>query len=123
MPNRGKIGVLIEEHFDPAEYRRFNEYFPGRGYAVEYLSHLWGQHELRFRSNPTDGVVEEQVTVRLEVNDADPADYAAVLLIGAYAMDRLRYQARVKKGEPNQAPAVRFLRRALQSPGIKVGAI
>ena len=37
---KGKIGVLIEEHFDATEYRRFNEYFPAQGYEVEYLSHL-----------------------------------------------------------------------------------
>ena len=30
--HHGKIGVLIEEHFDPTEYRKFNEYFPSRGY-------------------------------------------------------------------------------------------
>jgi putative intracellular protease/amidase len=123
MPGRGKIGVLIEEHFDPTEYRRFNEYFPGRGYAVEYLSHLWGQPQLRFHSNPTDGVVEEEVTVRLEVDAADPADYAAILLIGGYAMDRLRYQPKVTREEPNQAPAVRFLRRVLRSPDAKVGSL
>ena len=114
MPGQGKIGVLIEEHFDAAEYRRFNEFFPARGYEVEYLSHLWDQPELRFRSNPTDGAIEEQVTVRREVNDANPADYRAVLLIGAYAMDRLRYQPTVRKGQPNQSPAVRFLRRAFR---------
>ena len=37
---KGKIGVLIEEHFDATEFRRFNEYFPAQGYEVEYLSHL-----------------------------------------------------------------------------------
>ena len=36
----GKIAVLIEEHFDSTEYRRFNEYFPTQGYEVEYISHL-----------------------------------------------------------------------------------
>jgi putative intracellular protease/amidase len=119
----GKIGVLIEDHFDQTEYRRFNEYFPTRGYQVEYLSHLWGNKELRFGSNPDNGIVEEHVTVTREINEVDPADYKGVLLIGAYAMDRLRYQVRPRKGEKNQAPAVVFLRKALQTPNLKIGTI
>ncbi len=120
---KGKIGVLIEEHFDPTEFLRFNEYFPEHGYEVEYISHLWGQPELHFGSNPENSKVEYHVTVTTEVNDIGPADYKGILLIGAYAMDRLRYQATVKKGQKNQAPAVVFLRKAMQTEGLKVGTI
>lgn len=120
--SKGKIGVLIEDHFDPTEYRRFNEYFPSQGYEVEYLSHLWGQPELHFGSNPENNVVEERVTVRVEVNDIDPSDYAGIILIGAYATDRLRYQVKIKKGQKNQAPAVVFLRKAMAQQA-KVGTI
>jgi putative intracellular protease/amidase len=56
------------------------------------------------------------------VNNVRPGDYAGILLIGAYAMDRLRYQANVKPGQPNQAPAVRFLRQAMQE-GVLVGTV
>jgi putative intracellular protease/amidase len=118
-----KIGVLIEEHFDQTEYRKFNEFFPKHGYEVEYFSHLWGQPALKFGSNPEDSVVQDHVTVTVEVNDIKPEDYEGVMLIGAYAMDRLRYQANPKKGQPNQAPAVVFLRKAMASKGIKVGTI
>jgi putative intracellular protease/amidase len=121
--SKGKIGVLIEEHFDPTEYRRFNEYFPRRGYEVDYISHLWGLPELHFGSNPDNGVVEEHVTVRTEVNAINPADYAGIICIGAYAMDRLRYQANPKKGQPNQAPAVVFIRKAMRTEGVKIGTI
>jgi putative intracellular protease/amidase len=120
--HEGKIGVLIEEHFDAAEFRRFNDFFPAQGYAVEYLTHLWGQPALRFGSNPDNGRIEEYVTVTTEVNAADPADYRAIVLIGAYAMDRLRYQSRVRKGQRNEAPAVNFLRRALRVNAV-VGTI
>jgi putative intracellular protease/amidase len=119
---KGKIGVLIEDHFDATEFRRFNEYFPKQGYEVEYISHLWGQPELHFGSNPENNKIEEQVTVTTEVNDVDPADYKGIIAIGAYAMDRLRYQATVKKGQKNQAPAVVFLRKAMQSEA-KIGTI
>jgi protease I len=120
---KGKIGVLIEDHFDPTEFRRFNEYFPQCGYQVEYISHLWGQPALHFGSNAENNAVEEHVTVTTEVNNINPADYKGIICIGAYAMDRLRYQTTVKKGQPNQAPAVAFLRKALQTESLKVGTI
>ena len=119
-----KIGVLIEEHFDQTEFRAFNRYFPEQGFEVEYLSHLWGQPELTFGSNPDDGTVAEHVTVSTEVATADPADYAGIILIGAYAMDRLRYQSEIAgPGARNQAPAVEFLRRAVATPNLRIGTI
>ena len=120
---KGKIGVLIEDHFDPTEYREFNKYFPEHGYALDYMTHLWGNAELRFGANPDTGVVEEHVVVTTEVKDADPAAYKGIICIGAYAMDRLRYEEHPRKGRPNQAPAVEFMRRAMNTRGVKVGAI
>jgi putative intracellular protease/amidase len=121
-PLKGKIGVLVEAHFDETEYRRFGEFFPAHGYAVEYLSHLWGQPRLTFTGNDN----QEQVTVSVEVNRARPADYAGLILIGGYAMDRLRYEENPQQGRPNQAPAVVFLRQAvaaMDAGGLRVGAI
>lgn len=120
---KGKIGVLIEDHFDQTEFREFNKFFPGRGYEVEYISHLWGQSSLHFGGNPDTGQVEEHVTVTTEVNDVDPNDYRGIICIGAYAMDRLRYEENPKKGQPNQAPGVVFVRKALKTRGLKIGAI
>jgi len=122
-PIKGKIGVLIEDHFDQTEYRKFNEFFPAHGYQVEYLSHLWGNPQLEFGGNPDSGVIEEHVTVKTEVNDVDPSDYKGIIAIGAYATDRLRYQANPKKGQKNQAPAVVFLRKAVGNPNVKLGTI
>jgi len=119
---KGKIAVLIEDHFDQTEYRMFNDYFPKHGYQVEYVSHLWGQPELHFGGNPDAGVVEEHVTVRTEIDNVKPSDYKGIILIGAYAMDRMRYQANPKKGQPNQAPAVAFIRKAM-AENAKVGTI
>ncbi|WP_009631317.1 DJ-1/PfpI family protein [Synechocystis sp. PCC 7509] len=123
MSIKGKIGVLIEEHFDQTEYREFNKYFPSQGYEVEYISHLWGNPQLTFGANPDNGEVEDHVTVTTEVNEVNPEDYKGIIAIGAYAMDRLRYQVTVKKGQKNQAPAVVFLRKAMQTKGLKVGTI
>ena len=121
--SKGKIGVLIEEHFDGTEFRRFNEYFPAHGYEVEYISHLWGNKQLRFGSNPENDQIEYHVDVTTEVKDIDPADYKGIIAIGAYAMDRLRYQVNVKKGQKNQAPAVAFLRKAVTTDNLKLGTI
>jgi protease I len=122
LAHKGKIGVLVEAHFDETEYRRFNELFPEQGYAVEYLSHLWNQPSLSFKGND----FSEEVTVSTEVNDAKLADYAGIILIGGYAMDRLRYEESPKPGEPNRAPAVEFLRRAvvaMDAGDLPIGAI
>jgi protease I len=123
MPaTKGKIGVLVESHFDETEYRRFGAFFPENGYAVEYLSHLWGQPRLTFEGNDMTARVE----VNVEVARVAPTDYAGVILIGGYAMDRLRYEETVEPGRPNQAPAVVFLRQAvgtMDAGRLHIGAI
>lgn len=121
--SKGKIAVLIEEHFDATEYKRFNEFFPENGYEVEYISHLWGNKSLRFGSNPENDIIEFHVDVTTEINDVSPSDYKGIICIGAYAMDRLRYQVTVKKGEKNKAPAVEFLRKAVNENKVKLGTI
>jgi protease I len=123
--SKGKIGVIIEDHFDQTEFKMFNDYFPKQGYEVEYISHLWGQPELHFGANPDDGdyVNVEKVTVTKEINDVNPDDYKGFICIGAYAMDRLRYQTNLKKGQKNQAPAVAFLRKVIDNQNLKLGTI
>ena len=119
---KGKIGVLIEEHFDETEYRRFNEFFPQNGYEVEYISNLWEQPQLIFKGNDH----EADATVTVDFKDISPEDYQGIILIGGYAMDRLRYQPNPKQGEPNTSPAVEFLREAvalMDKDAIKVGTI
>jgi putative intracellular protease/amidase len=122
-PTKGSIGVLIEDHFDMTEFRKFNAYFPAQGYEVVYLSHLWGNASLTFGSNPDNGFVEEHVTVSAEVEVTQPEDFRGIIAIGGYATDRLRYQANPRKGVPNTAPAVEFLRRAVASDAVKLGTI
>jgi putative intracellular protease/amidase len=119
---KGKIGVLIEAHFDDTEFQRFGEFFPERGYGLDYLTHLWGQPQLTFEGNEN----RAEVTVSLELNEAEPGDYRGIILIGGYAMDRLRYQEHPRAGQANQAPAVRFLRKAIGEMDrgrLKVGTI
>ena len=122
LTGKGKIGVLIEDHFDETEFRRFNEFFPAKGYQVEYISHLWGQEQTTYKGND----FTEKVTVTVEINEVEPTDYQGILLIGAYAMDRLRYEANPQEGQPNQAPAIKFLRkavRAMDAGKLKIGTV
>lgn len=119
---KGKIGVLIEDHFDDFEFRAFNDFFPANGYEVEHISHLWNHKQLTFKGNE----LTEEVTVTVEVNDVEPTDYAGIILIGAYAMDRLRYEEHPQEGQPNQSPAVKFLRKAVKvmdSGRLNIGTI
>ncbi len=119
---KSKIGVLIEEHFDEVEYRRFNEFFPEKGYEVEYISNLWNQESLTFKGN--DHTAE--VTVTVDFKDVDLTEYKGIILIGGYAMDRLRYQVSPKPNQPNKSPAVEFLRqavKAMDAGALKIGTI
>jgi putative intracellular protease/amidase len=117
-----RVGVLIESHYDETEYNLFNEHLVGNGYEVEYLSHLWGQDSLTFDGNDHTS----QAVVTRCVTKTDPSEYDAIILIGGYAMDRLRYQDTVTPGAPSTAPAVEFLRTAvglMDAGRLKVGTI
>ena len=81
-----------------------------------------GQDKLTFKGND----FTQEVNVTRDINDVDLADYKAIILIGGYAMDRLRYQEHPKPGQPNQAPAMQFLRKAVKRMDggqLKIGTI
>lgn len=103
-----KILVLIEEHYDETEFNVFNQLFPENGIAVDYASYLWGNPSLTFEGNDKSSKVE----VGLCVSKINLDDYQGLILIGGYAMDRLRYQETWTS--PSQAPAVALLRKAVQ---------
>lgn len=102
-----KILVLVEEHYDETEYNVFNEYFPAEGIEVEYSSYLWGNDSLTFEGNDKTSKVE----VSTCVSKVNLDNYVGLILIGGYAMDRLRYET--KLGDKNEAPAVNLLRKAV----------
>ena len=102
-----KVLVLVEEHYDETEYNVFNEFFPKQGIEVEYASYLWGNDSLTFEGNDKTSKVE----VGTCVSKVNLDEYAGLILIGGYAMDRLRYEP--KLGDKNKAPAVELLRQAV----------
>ena len=103
-----KILVLVEEHYDETEYNVFNDFFPTQGMQIEYGSYLWGNESLTFEGNDKTSKVE----VSTCVSKVNLEDYAGLILIGGYAMDRLRYEP--KLGETNKSPAVELLRKAVK---------
>jgi putative intracellular protease/amidase len=117
--SRGKICVLIEDYFDEHCYHSFNRFFPSYGYEIEYVSYLWGLEQVTFEGKDFTA----SVTVSVDVKDVNLAECLGVILIGGYAMERLRYQVSPSENKPNDAPAVEFLRRAMQVENLKVGAI
>ena len=106
--SKSKILVLIEEHYDETEFNVFNTFFPEHNVTVEYASYLWGNEAIEFEGNDKTS----KVKVDLCVSKVNLADYKGLILIGGYAMDRLRYQTRLSDG-PNSAPAVELLRQAV----------
>jgi putative intracellular protease/amidase len=104
-----KILVLTEEHYDETEYNVFNQFFPANGVSVDYASYLWGNESLEFEGNDKTS----KVKVDLCVSKVNLDDYKGLILIGGYAMDRLRYQPSLT-GARNTAPAVELLRKAVQ---------
>ena len=104
----GKILVLIEAHYDETEYNTFNEFFPKKNIKIDYASYLWGNESITFEGNDKTSKVE----VSLCVSKVKLTDYKGLILIGGYAMDRLRYQANIDS-DLNQAPAVKLLREAV----------
>ncbi len=116
---KGKICVLIEDYFDEHSYHSFNRFFPSYGYEVEYVSYLWGLESITFDGKDFTATA----TVSVDVNDVNLPKCKALILIGGYAMERLRYQVSPAENKPNDAPAVEFLRRAMKTETLKVGAI
>ena len=115
-----KILVLIEEHYDETEYNVFNDFFPSNGIEVEYASYLWGNDCLTFEGNDKTS----KVTVSKCVSQTNLNDYQGLILIGGYAMDRLRYEETCS--EVSQAPAVVLLRKAvalMDQGSIAIGTI
>lgn len=121
--NSRRVAVLMEQHYDHDEWQGFLNFFPAHGFTVEPVSHLWGQKQLTFHANAVDGIVPGSCTVSLEVDSLNPRDFAAVLIVGGYAADRLRYEVHPVPGGDCQSPAARFISGAMASPHTIVGTL
>jgi putative intracellular protease/amidase len=118
---RAKVGVIIEKHYDETEVEVFKRVFANSGYQLEFISNLsqWNVTESEYTGND----YQQPIRVRTDFNDVDLTKYAGFILVGGYAMDRLRYEVDPRKGVQNQSRAVEFIQRVFANPNLKVGTI
>lgn len=114
--NGKKIGVLIEEHYDETEKIYFDHFFGEQGATVVYITRLWGSQKLTFYGNDH----KIPIDVGVDIKDVDLEEYDAVLILGGYCSDRLRYAEKPK--DYQNSPVVNFIRKAMDM-GKKVGTM
>jgi len=119
MKMKGKVAVMIDSHYDPTEAPAFEMFFPACGYEVDFVSDLHGAKSKTFFDNDGHG----SVTVTKDLDDVRLKDTAGLVLIGGYAMDMLRFNVFVEKGEPDAPRATKFLKHALETDDLVVGTI
>jgi protease I len=142
--SNNKIGIIVENKFIPDEIAAYQSAFPVLGYEVEFISRIWygswKPDSVTFYSDvdPTDSQPWESpqpLTVKRDISQVKPSDYAAIIMSANYTSVRLRWydpsdhfpydapqpfnpQAYVKK-----APVVSFFADAMQDRTIVKGAL
>ena len=104
---KGTIGVIIESHFDEIEVQYLQEKLPKEGYGVELISYLWGSKMLEFQGNEC----HDPMRVYKDINSVNLDDYVAFFFVGAYCMDRLRYETVRTADTPNKSPVVQLIKK------------
>lgn len=127
-----RVAVLVESQYIPSELRIYQERLAGYGATVDLVSRLWGNPSLRFYSTvepQDDGSPQpmEWVEVGLDVEDADPTSYDAVIAMANYTTVRLRYvdpppPGTLPAAAARSAPAARFFQRAMADPRVVTAA-
>ena len=107
LPLKGKIGVLIESHYDELELQYLQERLPREGFEMELISRLWGGKMLEFQGNEC----HDPVRVYKDIDTVNLDDYVAFFFLSGYCMDRLRYQESPEKDKPNHSPVVNLIRK------------
>ena len=131
MPLQGlKVYVLMESQFVPQEIEFYEHRLTQYGATVELVSHLWGCDSLTFHSHYDQGLIPKirhaVVHTDFAEIDFDSPDLAAVIApIDVH--QRLLYDPNIVASKDpvmaaRSAPAVDFVRKALEHPRIVVGA-
>lgn len=124
MARPPKIAVLLDSHYDGTETSALQNFFPVRGFEVEFIGYLRGASEAVFFNNNNPS---ETITVTKDIGDVDLLDYTGLIAVGGYAMDMIRYEPIIKEGpdgRPVELPkASEFAIAALRDPEITVGTI
>ena len=113
-----KIGILIENRFIDQEIIYYSHRFNEEGASTEFLTRLWGQPSLTFKGLELG--MEITVDKSFEAIDDDELDtYSAIIMPAGMVADMLRYSE--KPGD--LAPAVQFMKRAMDNKAIIKGAV
>lgn len=125
-----KIYVLMESQFVPQEIDFYEHRLSQYGATVELVSHLWGCDSLCFHSHYDQGLIPKirHAIVHNDFTDIDfdsPNIAAVVAPIDVH--QRLLYDPNIVASKDpvlaaRSAPAVDFVKRALEHPRIVVGA-
>lgn len=113
-----KIGILLEDRFLDQEIIYYDNRFPEEGIETVFLTRLWGQPALTFKG------IELGSQMRVDKSFEGMADteletYSALIVPASTVADRLRYAE--KAGDI--APAVEFMKKAMQKKSIIKGLI
>ncbi|MFJ6676191.1 DJ-1/PfpI family protein [Actinosynnema sp. NPDC091369] len=112
------IAILMETDYFEPEILYYERRFAEEGARVEFLTRLWGQESLTFTGH--EYRIPRTVDGDLEaVDDERLREFDALIVPSGMVSDRLRYSEDVA----GQAPAVRLLRRAFESPDVLKGII
>lgn len=103
--NKGKIGVIVESHYDELELQYLQKRLPKEGFEMELISDLWNNSMLEFQGNEC----HDPIRVYKDLDDVNLGDYIAFFFLSGYCMDRLRYQQEPKEGEINQSKVVKLI--------------
>lgn len=115
---RNKIGILIENRFISKEIQFYMQWLEGEGYQVVFLTRLWGNHSLNFKSIEMD--MDLKVTHSFEnMDDEELKSYGAIIVPAGYVADYLLYTE--KPG--GQSPACKFIDRIMHDKDIVKGFI
>ena len=109
VPTKGKIGVLIESHYDELELQYLQKRLPKEGFEMELISRLWKDDMMEFQGNECHDPIRVYTDIDAIINKLD--DYVAFFFLSGYCMDRLRYQEKREKGKPNDSPVVNLIRK------------
>ncbi|WP_449064138.1 DJ-1/PfpI family protein [Planomonospora algeriensis] len=110
-----RIAILMESDFFEPEIFYYQLRFAEEGAEVDLLTRLWGNESITF----TGHEYRAPLTVTRSLEEADLADYAALVVPSGMVSDRLRYTEDVDV----LAPAADLLRRAFDEPSLLKGII
>lgn len=123
-----KVAVLVETEYIPSEIKFYQEFFTKYGAKVDLMTYLWGKTERVIVSdvdNETKSL--EKMTIKKEIAQANPNEYAIVLCAANYVACRLREippMGSLGDASLIRSPsAVRFMASAMMNPNIVKGAL